>query len=106
MSARDVGNLFAGYVAGAYGADKETALRVMGAFNMCNNKLYRIDCMIESYKINANIPYYGEDPNSHSMQRIGYDYGFNDRTVYQKFNTDYLCRQSLDIKNKMILEWY
>ncbi len=72
LSARDVGNVEAGFVAGIFGIGKLESLKVMGMFNANSNQINF--ALLKELTRNLRPPY-GEATNSHAMQRMGYDLG-------------------------------
>lgn len=83
VSARDVGNFEAGFVAGLVGTSKIAAMKMMGAFNANGNKMN--SDLLKQLNRNWTAPY-GETSNSHKMQSKGYDYGSQRRyKFHQKY---------------------
>jgi RHS repeat-associated protein len=76
MSARDVGNYAAGYVAKRTGMGKLDYMLTAGAFQIGKNSKARLLLNLEEYKrkaLKAGYPAYGEHPRSNHAQRIGYE---------------------------------
>jgi RHS repeat-associated protein len=76
-SARDIGNLVAGSAARLCGIDKESFLRIAGAFHLSgNNKV-----TWPKYYGTVGFPTYGERGSSNFMQRLGYEGTFTNESV-------------------------
>jgi len=72
ISARDVGNWMAGAVGKLTKMEKKRFLEIAGAFNAVNNNKMRLAEWLVTGKPKNFWPYYGEDPRSNTMQRLGY----------------------------------
>jgi len=76
VSARDIGNYFAGYIAAATGQSESSFLETAGAFNYYHNNkfLLGIEQIIPIYGATSQkYPLYGEDLRSNFFQRVGYN---------------------------------
>ncbi len=79
VSARDVGNMEAGYIAGVFGIGKLETLKMTGMFNANGNALNL--GLLKHLGSNWSPPY-GETMNSYKMQRFGYRLGVDNRTNF------------------------
>jgi RHS repeat-associated protein len=79
VSARDVGNIEAGYVAGVFGIGLIESLKMTGMFN-ANENVINLGLLRQ---LGSNwSPPYGETMNSHNMQKLGYSLGVSNRAEF------------------------